>query len=102
AVSHADERPLIWEVLEASGTSYSARLGGRLPTSNTSSFGADLRLRGPDVAKVRDPLSVWATATIVEPRKVGDFQHLRIEGRIDSGDANRSLIIRNTLKRRWV
>lgn len=100
--THADERPLIWEVLEASSTAYSARLGSRLPTPNSSSFGADLRLRGPDIATVRDPLSAWVSATLIEPRKANDIQYLRLEGRIDSGDGNRSLVIRNTLKRKWV
>lgn len=99
--AHADKRPLIWEVLEASSTAYSARLGSRLPTQNNSSFGADLRLRGPDIATVRDPLSAWVSATLIEPRKANDMQYLRLEGRIDSGDGNRSLVIRNTLKRKW-
>lgn len=102
SAAHADERPLIWEVTEASDTAYAARLGSRLPTSNSASIGADLRLRGPDLAQFRLPVSAWVVASLIEPRKSNDFQSLNIEGRIESGQGNRSLIIRNTLKRKGV
>jgi hypothetical protein len=59
---HADERPLIWQPIKNSDTSYSVKLGLKLPTRLEPQAGFDVGMNATKGGKVVDtPLRFWSS-----------------------------------------
>ena len=93
--AQAQERPLIWEFRKNSDTFYAARLGSRLPIGADAGMGAEIRVRGPDIAGFSHPVLWWATLTTEGGELRGAKRTTRIDLRSLGIDGSRSLSINN-------
>lgn len=95
----AEERPLIWEFKKNSDTFYAARLGSRLPIGTEAGVGAEIRVRGPDLASFSDPVLWWATLKTEGEELPGAKRTTRIDLRAQGATGKRTLSVNNIFSR---
>lgn len=71
-LAHAQERGLIWAPAKNSDTSYSARVGAKLPTQTPIRGGLEMGINGSDGGALLDtPVKLWGTITILSSNVPG-------------------------------
>lgn len=93
----AQERPLIWEFARNAPTSYTARLGSRLPVGADAGMGAEIGVRGPDLMTSRQPVTWWAMLKTEGTELRGTTRTTRIDLRASRFAGRRTLSVNNVL-----
>lgn len=71
-LAQAQERGLIWAPAKNSDTSYSARVGAKLPTQTPIRGGLEMGINGSDGGALLDtPVKLWGTITILSSNVPG-------------------------------
>lgn len=96
-VAGAQERPLIWEFRKNSDTFYAARFGSRLPIGAEAGIGAEISVRGPDLAGLSDPVLLWAMLKTQGEELPGAKRTTRINLRAHGIAGKRTLVVDNAL-----
>lgn len=90
----ADERPLIWQPARNSDTSYTARIGARMPTSFSPAAGVELGMVTSDSGALVDmPMAAWSDVTLREDATAASTTSRAAGARFEPRRGNASLTL---------
>lgn len=90
----AGDRPLIWQPVKNSQSSYSARIGARMPTLFTTAAGVEIGLVTTDGGALVDtPMAVWSDMKLRESHTAGSTLSRTAGARFDPRHGNARLTL---------